>query len=203
MDKDWFRRTLRARSLTTNDLAIAIGRDRSVVSRILNGHQPATLEVAKLFAETLKIDVAEVLERLGMAERPIARIFTPGFAESDATPFDTSFSGPGDHLSKSVAAALVKPGIDIWTVKGGAMSLGGYLSGDFIVVDSHQSERVKAGDVVIAQIYQRNGTAMTVLRRFEPPVLVAASADPADGRVYVVDCENVVIKGKVIASWRI
>ena len=50
MDKDWFRRTLRARSMTTGDLADAIDRDRAVVSRVLNGHQPATLDMAKAFA---------------------------------------------------------------------------------------------------------------------------------------------------------
>jgi SOS-response transcriptional repressor LexA len=95
-----------------------------------------------------------------------------------------------------------RPGVDVWRVKSRAMALSGLLEGDFMLVDTHAAERVRAGDVVIAQIYTRTG-ANTVLRRFEPPVLVAASADPADGRVHVVDGDNVVIRGKVVASWRI
>jgi hypothetical protein len=62
---------------------------------------------------------------------------------------------------------------------------------------------VRPGDVVIAQVYDRGGSAKTVLRRFEPPVLVAASMDPEDWRVHVVDGNNVLIRGKVVASWRI
>ena len=75
--------------------------------------------------------------------------------------------------------------------------------GDSILVDTHQGDRCRAGDIVIAQIYNRSGGAATVLRRFEPPVLISAPPDPEALKVNVVDGDHVVIKGKVIAKWRV
>jgi hypothetical protein len=204
MDKDWFKRRLRMQGKTADDLAKAISRDRAVVSRIMNGHQPMTLDQAKIFATELAADVAEVLVRGGLTDAPVAQAIRPGFAESDAAAW---VPGPGLFESAQVptiAEALGggTPGIDVWRVKSQVMALAGMLVGDFMLVDTHQSDRVKAGDLVIAQVYNRTG-ATTVLRRFEPPVLVSASADPAEGRVHVVDGINVVIRGKVMASWRV
>lgn len=202
MNKEWFRRKLRTTGLTSLQLAEAIGRDRAVVSRILNGHQTPSLAQAKAFADVLGVEVSEVLVQAGLTEAPVARALNPGFSDSDAAAW---IPAPGTAESapiRSVAQALgERPGVDVWRVKSRAMALAGLLEGDFILVDTHQSERARAGDVVIAQLYSQ-GTATTILRRFEPPVLVAASADPADGRVHVVDHNNVVIRGKVIASWR-
>jgi transcriptional regulator with XRE-family HTH domain len=203
MDKDWLKRRLRVEGKTSADLAVAIGRDRAVVSRIMNGHQQMTIDQAKIFAAELGVDVAEVLQRTGMTDAPTAQAFTPGFAESDAAPF---VHGPGmteSNQVKTLAQAFgERAGVDVWRVKSAAMVLGGYLPGDFMLVDTHQAERTRAGDVVLAQIYSRDSAA-TVLRRFEAPVLVAASADPAEARVHVVDGVNVVIRGKVVASWRV
>lgn len=203
MDDKWFKQQQKIAGVTADQIALAIGRDRSVVSRVYTGRQKMTLDLAKAFSEVLQVPIATVLEKAGLTDEPIATQITPGFAESDAAPF-TPTPAQTDQM-KTIATALgaTRPGIDIWRVKSNAMALGGLLDGDYILVDMHQSERTRAGDVVIAQLYQRNGTAITVLRRFEPPVLVAASADPSDMRVHVVDGENVVIRGKVIASWRI
>ena len=97
-----------------------------------------------------------------------------------------------------------RPGIDVWQVKSAALSLMGFMPGDYILVDTNSAERTKAGDAVVAQVHDNGkGTASIVLRRFEPPVLVAASTAAEDRRVHVVDGVNVVIKGKVIASWRL
>ncbi len=204
MDKDWFKRRLRMQGKTSDDLAKAIGRDRAVVSRIMNGHQQMSLDQAKVIAGELGVDVSEVLVRSGMTDAPMAQALQPGFAESDAAAWV-----PGPALAEgasvaSIAAAMGggKPGIDVWRVRSQAMALAGMLAGDFMLVDSNQAERVKPGDVVVAQIYNRTG-ATTVLRRFEPPVLVSDSADPTDRKVHVVDGINVVIRGKVVASWRV
>lgn len=165
-----------------------------------------TLDQARIFADLLGVPLSEMVERGGLAGKSEAQQITPGFAESDAA---TWTPGPGlgeAGTVRAVAQALGadRPGVDIWRVKSRAMALGGYLEGDYMLVDTHAAERVRAGDVVIAQLYNNsNATAATVLRRFEPPVLLAASADPEDGRVHVVDGVNVVVRGKVIASWRV
>lgn len=204
METLWFKSLQRRAGLTSFDLGEAIGRDRTVISRIINGTQRMTLDQARIFADRLGVPLPEMLEKAGLADKGTAQQLTPGFEESDAAAW---VPGPGSSEERAVpvvAEALGggRPGIDVWRVKSHAMSLAGLLIGDFMLVDTHQAERVKAGDVVVAQVYNRSG-AMTVLRRFEPPVLVAASADPAEGRVHVVDGINVVIRGKVTASWRV
>ncbi len=201
MDKDWFKRHLRMQGKTADDLAKAINRDRAVVSRILNGHQQLNLDQAKIFAAELGIDVADVLLRAGLTDAPVAQTFTPGFAESDAAPWVPGPEGGGMREVTSVAQILGggRPGVDVWRVKGQAMSQHGFLPGDYMLVDTHQAERVKPGDAVVAQVYNRTG-ATTVLRTYAPPVLM--SADPNDTQVHVVDGVNVVIRGKVTASWR-
>lgn len=204
MDAQWFKTQQKKAGLTSFDLGEAIQRDRSVISRIINGTQRMTLDQAKVIADLLKVPLAEMVEKAGLAGGSVAQQLTPGFRDSDAAPFVGS---PGSDTSVLAQRAAVfgggRPGIDLWQVKSLALALAGYLPGDWMLVDTHQSERTRAGDVVVAQIYNnRDGTAHTVLRRFEPPVLVAASTDPADQRVHLVDGMNVVIRGKVIASWR-
>lgn len=200
MDDRWFKAQQKKVGVTADVIAARIGRDRSVVSKILSGKQRMTLEWAKAFAEVLEVPLATVLEHAGLGDAPTVQKLTPGFAESDAAAWVPGF-GEANTVKPMAVALGERPGVDIWRVKTRAMALAGLLEGDFMLVDTHQAERVRAGDVVVAQVYNRNG-ATTVLRRFEPPVLVAASIYPEDGRVFVVDGQNVVIMGKVVASWR-
>ena len=202
MDDKWFKAQQKKVGITADAIADVLGRNRSVVSKILSGKQRMTLEWAQAFAKALQVDVATVLEKAGVADAPTAQTVMPGFAESDAAPWVAGPEPAGAREVTTVAAALggARPGVDVWRVKGSAMASRGLLAGDYILVDTHQAERVKPGDVVVAQVYNRTG-ATTVLRTFSPPVLV--SADPMDSQVHVVDGVNVVIRGKVTASWRI
>lgn len=200
MDVTWFKQQQRRAGVTSFDLGEAIARDRSVISRIINGQQRMTLDQARAIADKLNVPLAEMIERAGLGDKQTGAQLSPGFSESDAAAWVPAFGEA--NTVKPIAAALgERPGVDVWRVKTRAMALAGLLEGDFMLVDTHQAERVRAGDVVVAQVYNRNG-ATTVLRRFEPPVLIAASADPEDGRVFVVDGQNVVIMGKIVASWR-
>jgi len=202
MDDKWFKQQQKRVGVTAEDIANRMGRTRANVSHILTGRQRMTLEWAEAFAEVLQVPIATVLEKAGVATKETTHQLMPGFAESDAAPF---YPPPAQSdlvglIAKALGAS--RPGVDLWHVKSQVMALAGLLEGDFMLIDTHQSERVRPGDVVIAQAYQRNGTATTILRRFEPPVLISASARPEDGRVFVVDGDNVAIRGKVIASWR-
>lgn len=204
MDDKWFKQQQKRVGVTADDIARKMGRTRANVSHILTGRQRMSLDWAKAFAEVLQVPLSTVLEKAGVTDAPTAQAVAPGFAESDVAPWVPGPELAGAREVSTVAQALGggRPGVDVWRVKGQAMALSGLLAGDFMLVDSHQSERVKPGDVVIAQVYSPRGAA-TVLRRYEPPVLVAASCDLADGRVHVVDGINVVIRGKVVASWRV
>ena len=204
MDAEWFKRRQKALGVTSFDLGAAINRDRSVISKIINGSQRMTLDQARAFADVLQVPLAEMVERGGLGDGPTAQQLAPGFSESDVSPWVAGPVLSEGRLVTSIANILGadRPGVDIWRMKSRAMALAGYLEGDFMLVDTHAAERARAGDVVIAQIYSRTN-ATTVLRRFAPPVLVAASADPADAQVHVVDGINVVIMGKIVASWRL
>ncbi|MBW4710711.1 helix-turn-helix domain-containing protein [Roseobacter sp. YSTF-M11] len=203
MDDKWFKQQQKKVGVTAEDIANEMGRTRSVVSHIYTGQQKMSLEWAKAFAKVLQVPLDEVLKKAGVlgaeAERPPVR----GFSDGDARPWTGKPGAREDVDQKARAFGGGKAGIDVWTVSTEVMSLGGYLSGDYILVDTHQSERCRAGDIVIAQKYDwQTGSATTLLRRYEPPVLVSASASVREQRVTVVDGQNVVIKGKVIASWR-
>lgn len=206
MDDKWFKLQQKRVGVTAEDIAARMGRSRSNVSHILSGKQRMSVEWAKAFAEVLQVPLAEVLEHAGSIDAPTAQTIRPGFAESDAAAW---VPGPGLAEGASVRGIAQvlgadRPGVDIWRVRSRAMQMAGYLPDDFILVDTHAAERARPGDTVIAQIYNNaTGTAATVLRRFDPPVLTAASADPEDAKAHVVDGVNVLVRGKVVASWRV
>lgn len=203
VDDKWFKQRQKIAGVTAEDIARELGKDRSVVSRIYIGRQRMKLDEAKVFARVLGVPLNEVLDRAGLLDQAEAQPLAPGFSESDATPF----AGQEEEQRRVAEIGRCfgqRPGVDIWRVKNAAMALAGFMPGDFLLVDTHAAERARAHDTVIAQIYNwHSGAATTVLRRLEPPVLVAASLEPDCQGVYVVDGNNVVVKGKVVASWRL
>lgn len=88
-----------------------------------------------------------------------------------------------------------------WRIKSRALEMAGFIPGDVAIIDMNAAP--KRGDAVCAQVYDwPNGRAETVLRLFEPPYLVTATADPTLRRPHYVDDEKVVIKGVVTAMLR-
>lgn len=203
IDTKWFKDQQKRRGVTNEAIAERMGRTRTTVSHIYGGTQRMSLEWAKVFAEMLDQPLGEVLRRAGVADSRTVQEIQPGFAESSAAPW-TPPPGQGAQINAMAAALGQRPGLDIWRVRDASMALAGLLPGDFMLVDTHAATRARAGDTVLAQVYDHaRGTATTLLRRYEPPVLVAASTDPADGRVHVVDGNNVLVRGIVTASWRL
>lgn len=203
MDDKWFKLQQKRAGVTADKIALALGRDRSVVSKIYAGRQRMSLDWAKAFAEVLQVPLDEVLKRAGVLDEPKGQTLRPGFSDSDAVPF----TGLDEEHVKALTPADAlgrRPGVDVWQVRTACLLMMGYMPGDFMLVDTLAADRARPGDVVVAQVYDNHkGTAHTLLRRLEPPVLVAASCDPEDRRVHVVDGVNVVVRGKVTASWRV
>ncbi|MEO1797731.1 MAG: helix-turn-helix domain-containing protein [Pseudomonadota bacterium] len=206
MDDKWFKLKQKERGITAEEIAQALGRDRSAVSRIYTGRQPMKLDEARIFSEILDAPLPEILEKAGLdAAGDLATIARRprGFSESEAMPYSPKPS-EAQHF-KSVAAALGgdRPGIDVWQIKGGSLALRGFIPGDLVLVDSRRPELAKAGDAVVAQVYERHqGNAKTVFRLFEPPFLLSVDPMMSDAKPLIVDRENVVIRGRVVASWR-
>lgn len=67
MDTVWFKQRMKDLKVTQEDLAIAIGRDRSVISRVLSGNQRIQLEWTKPFADKLEVSEAAILQHAGIA----------------------------------------------------------------------------------------------------------------------------------------
>lgn len=207
IDAAWFKQKQKEAGITAQEIAEAAGRHRSQVSHILTGRQAMNLHWAKAFATALQVPLAEVLRHAGTLEdETAADAGTPGvsgFSEGDASPFAGQ---PGERERETERARLFgggAPGVDLWTVRSAALELDGYLIGDRILVDTNAAERVRAGDVVVAQAYDvQRASADTLLRRYEPPVLVSRSPDRTTRRAHVVDGSTVMIRGRVIASWR-
>lgn len=203
MDDKWFKQRQKIAGVTAEDIAAKLGRDRSVVSRIYVGRQPMSLDQAQVFAEVLNVPIEQVLQKAGTLTENNAGRALRGFCEGDATPYTPKALDVARFLTIEQALGGARPGIDVWQCNTRAVEQMGLMPGDFMLVDTHQSERTSQGDIVVAQVYDNTqGAAKTVVRRHEPPVLVAASCDPDLHRVHVVDNINVVIRGKIIASWR-
>lgn len=204
MDDKWFKEQQKRVGATADDIAKKMGRTRANVSNIYTGRQRMSLEWAQAFSDVLQVPIDEVLKRAGALDQDRARPLAPGFAESDVIPWKGEGKSAIDIQAIAGPLGGSRPGVDVWEIKSAALAFMGYMPGDFMLVDAHAAERCVSGDVVIAQKYKaQNHSATTLLRRFEAPVLVAASPEPDDRRVEFVDGSNVVIRGRVIASWRV
>lgn len=200
MDATWFKDQQKKAGVTADRIAAIVGRDRSGLSKIYSGQHRMTLPWARAIAQALNLPLDEVLAHAGELEDSDTILPARGFSDGDAAPFDHGRMGA---RSRSLAEALGagRAGVDIWQVKTSAMLYRGFAPGDYMLVDGHASERCKAGDTVIAQVYNA-GSATTVLREYRPPVLVARGPGEEGAAVHVVDGSNVLIRGRVTASWR-
>lgn len=201
---EFFKRRQRELGVTTDDLGRAIGRDRTVISKIYGGSRPIKPHEVPLIAELLEVSVDEVIDHAGLNTPGVVRaISQPGFAEQEATPFDWQGAEAAHKGTLAAAFGFNRPGAEVWAVRGRSMDLAGYLDGDAIVVDRTRAERAKAGDDVLAQVYDfATGSARTVFRRYDPPFIYAVSTELAELKPYLVDGERVVIVGVITFTWR-
>lgn len=65
----WFKARMKHLGLNEEDLGNALRRDRSVISRIINGRQPLKLDEVEPLAEALEVDAIEILVRAGTWKR--------------------------------------------------------------------------------------------------------------------------------------
>jgi len=96
----------------------------------------------------------------------------------------------------------VEPNLSWWKVGDRALELAGYLPGDRVMLD--QALAARAGDAVIAQVYDfERGAAETRLRFYSPPFLVTRTMDPAlTDKADLVDGKRVVISGPIVRMVR-
>jgi hypothetical protein len=119
-----------------------------------------------------------------------------GLAE-DAVPFDAKNADPA--VMAAIKALIGgRKSADPWTMRTRSLERRGYLPADIVIVDLGRAP--EAGDAVCAQVYDwRRGAAETVMRVYDPPYLLEASFDEQLRKPLVVDNEQVIIKGVLLA----
>lgn len=161
--------------ITQTELARLLGRDKSVVTNLLQGKRQLKADEAGVIARELGVPVAEIL---GLQEDAVG-----GVAEAVLIPFQHA-----PQRSKR-ARQVVHKGGRYYLEEGGGFSprayalevrddglnLSGVLPGDVVI--SELDRPVRPGQLVVAQHYAEGG-AVTLVRRFDPPYLMAHSTSP-------------------------
>ena len=88
-----------------------------------------------------------------------------------------------------------------YVVKSNCLNQIGISPGDILIVDMSPSafEKLKTGDVVIAQVYREND-ATTILRQFLNPNILVSNSSEENAPVINTSKEDVAIKGVVTSS---
>lgn len=162
--------------ITQTELARLLGRDKSVVTNLMQGRRQLKADEAALIAQRLNVPVAELI---GIQEQAVR-----GVEEQFLIPFQQE----PKHLRKG--RQVVQKGGRYFLEESGAftdkafalevrddgLNLAGILPGDIII--SELDRTCKSGQFVVAQRYQGRG-ADTIIRRLESPFLMSHSTNPS------------------------
>lgn len=164
--------------INQTDLARILGRDKSVITNLFQGKRQLKADEVMKIARHIGVPVTQIL---GIADAP------SGFMEpSLLIPFQhepKNWKRHGNVVKKDGKFYLEANDQDFSAKKAYAlqitdnsMNLAGMLEGDFII--SELDRPCKAGQFVVAQHYQGRG-AKTIIRKYEPPLLLPHSTDHA------------------------
>lgn len=176
------------------ELAKRAGLDPSTLSRFLTA-APGT---QALRVSTIN-RIAQVSGIALQGGSPLAAAPAEGMAEPEALPLTTG------HATLAVAMLeILRAGsgpVDAWQLQSRSLELAGYRAGDVLFV--RLGAPPLKGDVVCAQVYDwLSNRTETVFRLFEPPYLIAATADVSLLRPLTLEDEKVVVKGVVLHTLR-
>lgn len=202
IDSAWFKARLKEIGKTTEHLAQAINRDRSVITRIISGEIKFKHEHIAPFAAVLEQPAADVAIRAGL-ELPQRAPGTDGQAEklnamANLEPGDPEaqkifeltaarglaednarFEGPGENSDDLLSALYPGRPQAVWMrCSTDAMTRFGIMPGDFLIVDPGLDPQ--PGQAVIAQVVDNQlGAAKTLVRAFYAGLLEPHSHNPS------------------------
>lgn len=187
--KEWLVAVARYMNQSLSELAINSGIAASTLTRFVNDRSN-TLTVTERTIERVA-SYSGVAKTTFPGQRRL-----PGFGEPEAVPYDPRQEEKlPDWVMQAIDAhKRQRNGVEAWVMKGWALDLLGVLPGDILMID--QNKRPKAGSIVCAQITDlASGSTETVMRRYDPPFIVAYSAKLGPSRPEQVDEDRVVIMG--------
>jgi hypothetical protein len=188
--REYIRRVIAHTRKPPTRIAKEVGVAPSTLTRLLKDDSTSTLH-----ART----ISRLQEYSGVSffgADPSAPASFRGLAE-DAIPFEIKDADPA--LSAAIKALIGgRKAADPWTMRTRSLERRGYLPADIVIVDLGRAP--EAGDAVCAQVYDwRRGAAETVMRVYDPPYLLEASFEEQLRKPLVVDNEQVIIKGVLLA----
>lgn len=177
-----------ARGLSQARLATAIGRTKSVISRIEDGTTRLDLDVATNIAKELGISLAEMLN---IEQSDPGRV--TGFSE-DLSPF----SPPADDWR----APLQRDSRYLHTVESDVLDAMGIAKGDVVVVDISAEAVRGIQPLQVAQVrwhpVEDFARPLTLLRQFVPPRLLITNSQAANQRMIDLISDDAHIVGVVV-----
>jgi transcriptional regulator with XRE-family HTH domain len=178
MDVTKLKTLMTERGVTQTELARLLGRDKSVVTHLLQGRRQLKADEATLIARLLGVPVAELL---GVGGESYAQ---SGVEEGGLIPFHHApqkarrrpqvVQRDGKYFLAEKAGSSEKA--FALEVHDDSLNLAGILPGDIVI--SELDAACRAGDIVVVQHYHKSG-AETLVRRYEPPFLMSHSTNPA------------------------
>ncbi|HRN83258.1 MAG TPA: hypothetical protein PK857_00440 [Hyphomicrobium sp.] len=183
--REWLLGVMKRTGKRPTPLAREAGLSPSTILRALDETNPSSLE---------RRTIRKIVDKHGGPAPTFADAqFSPGgFSEPELTTV---------YLDTPVfAGATLSPDQYVKEVNSRALELAGWPAGTQALFD--MSVEPQPGDVVEAQIYNHvRGTAETIPRLFDPPYIVARTADPdVNQKPQLVDGVNVKIMAVAIKS---
>ncbi|MBV1706286.1 MAG: hypothetical protein KGQ37_03675 [Hyphomicrobiales bacterium] len=187
--RTWLAQVLAHTGMAPTAIAIKAGLAPTTLTRFVNNPGHATALSARTIAS---------IERIS-GLRYGATAPQRGLSEAEATAWESS--GASGQMAEQISKlAIASNSVSVWQLKSRALETIGYMPGDILMVDLN--EPPKRGDIVCAQLYDwHRMKAETVFRLYEPPYLLAASADRAMLQPRLID-HSIAVKGPVILSIR-
>ena len=175
MNLSHLKNLLTQHGITQTDLARILGRDKSVITNLFQGKRLLKADEAMLIASHLGVPVTAIL---GLRDEPSGLMEPPALIPFQHEPKD---SKTNPHVVKKEGKYFLsvqerEAGAKSYAlqVPDNALNLIGIMEGDFVL--SELDRPCKKGQVVVVQHYQGRG-AKTLLRKYEPPLLLAHPTD--------------------------
>ncbi|KKL27139.1 hypothetical protein LCGC14_2388180, partial [marine sediment metagenome] len=195
MDSDWFKGRLRERKRTQEHLAVAIHRERSVVSKIINGKQPLQIDEVRGFSEVLEVPVIEILYRAGLWNAAPSVVLAPIINSVEAGEFaDTTPDEPPSAEHSIVVERACKT---VFALKIEGDSMDRVAPENSLIVVNYSVKKAKDGELFV---FRRHGEA--TFKRFRKDEsgawLEPDSTNPRHTRIFPDNGDNIEVIGRVI-----
>lgn len=188
---DWFRFVLETKGWDVAELARRTGKHASTFSKFLNDPE----NKAQLGSLTIRL----IEDASGLKPFDTVLPAKPrGIEENEADRYEAERISVLNDVLKAMRNDRNE--IDAWVLHSRCLEAVGYLPGDVLLVDV--SAKPQPGDVVCAEVYDRNGRSELVFRIFEDPFLVSATLKVSLIKPLLIDNDRVIVRGVVVASYR-